>query len=99
MTSKTKICLDTLAGGRALALPRQLVAGVVDGRVGVESTGVCGPRTEAARPALLTLVRVDGDQAARSCFFFFLLLWLNCANQKKLPGGGGFVHTGAVGAL
>lgn len=44
---QNKIRLDTETGGRALGLPRQLVAGAMDGQVGAESTGVCGPRTEA----------------------------------------------------
>lgn len=42
-----KICLDTETA-RAFRLPRQLVACAIDGQVGVESTGVCGPvRAEA----------------------------------------------------
>lgn len=79
MTCKNKICLDTQTGGRALGLPRQLVAGAMDGQVGTESTGVCGPRTEAgdgstprtAQPSLLTLVRLAGDEARRFLFLFF----------------------------
>lgn len=39
---QNRIYLDTLTA-RALRLPRQPVACAMDGQVGVESTGVCGP--------------------------------------------------------
>lgn len=45
---KTKFVLTLKQAARAPGLPRQPVACVMDGQVGVESTGVCGPvRTEA----------------------------------------------------
>lgn len=90
-------------------MPRQLLAGAMDGQVGTESTGVCGPRTEAgdrstprtAQPSLLTLVRLAGDEAGRFFgFFFFLFLLLTSVLVKmrqidKLAGGGRFFRPGA----
>lgn len=88
-------------------MPRQLVAGAMDGQVGTESTGVCGPRTEAgdgstprtAQPSLLTLVRLAGDEAGRFLFLFFVFLLtsllLKMRQMDKLAGGGRFVRPGA----
>lgn len=108
---QNKIRLDTLTGGWALGLPRQLVAGAMDGQVGAESTGVCGPRTEAGdrhatahRLAIAVDPRRIGWRQCWSRLFLIFFLFrtsipVKISQMEKLPGGGGLFHNSASSGL
>lgn len=90
-------------------MPRQLLAGAMDGQVGTESTGVCGPedggrRSEHAAhgPAIAVDPRPIGWRRSWTffwgVFFWFLLLTSVLVKMRqidKLAGGGRFFRPGA----